>query len=136
MAAGARLTSSCLPSSPSALAVPRAAKSKGRRAESEEQRAKSRERRTKREEDRAVRAAMFTVANRENEKSQAQDQRLALSSWLFARALRSSHRHLPLQSDRFLIIRVDCHCARGVLPRFAEIAALEKYSTQKDVSID
>ncbi len=108
MAAGARLTSSCLPSYSSALAVPRIG------AKREEQWAQSSEQ-----------VAIFESDIALKEKSP----RELIHAWLFASGsllslLRTAHGHLSLQSHRFRIIGVDPDSTGGVLARFAEIAFL------------
>ena len=116
MAAGARLTSSCLPIYSSALAVPRAAqKSKARsakrRADAEWRHAKSKKGK-----------ALITLC--------------PSHSALGSLPLRSAHRHLPLQRDRFLVSWIESHGARRVLACFTEVSALKKDSAEQNVRID
>src|SRR6185503_20563213 len=47
-----------------------------------------------------------------------------------------THRDLSLESDRFLIVRIDSDRAQRIFTRFAAVAAFEKNLAQQDVGVN
>ena len=47
-----------------------------------------------------------------------------------------THRHLTLERDRFLIVRINCYRAESVFPCFSLIATFQKDASQENVSVD